>query len=68
MTASIAYVRACGQLDDVVKETVRAVNTKFGRHSVHGSRSACFDTEAKRSKAKFTRLPASMGMLVDRTA
>ena len=31
-------------------------NTKFGRHAVHCSRSACTDTKVKRSKVKVMRL------------
>jgi len=38
------------------RKTARAISTKFGQNTVHGSRRARIDPEVKRSKVKVTRL------------
>jgi len=38
------------------RKTGRAINSKLGSHTVHGSRSACSEREVRRSKVKVTRL------------
>jgi len=55
-------------------KTARAINTKLGRHTVRGTRSACIDFEVERSKVKVTRLsntfpvlPEWVCMRVDKT-
>jgi len=49
------------------RKTAWAINTRPGRHTVHGSRSACIDAEIKRSKVKITRLSNALpsGYAVD---
>ena len=51
-------------------KTTRAINTKLGRRTVRGSRTACTDPEVKRSKVKVTsdyQMRCRRGLQVDTT-
>jgi len=46
---------------------MRVINTKFGRHTVHGSRSTSVNLEVKGQGHAVTKCAAGVGMHVDRT-